>query len=102
LIRRPNYMKTLIRELVQFSLKIRLSRVVRSMLLGMREHFFEKFDWRGFVLQVRAIEGHGEEVTSTSFSLDGKRVVSGSLDKLVKIWDVETGALVRDLPSTTF
>jgi len=53
-------------------------------------------------LQVRTLDGHSSEVTSTSFSLDGKRVVSGSLDKLVKIWDVETGALVRNLPGTTF
>ena len=30
-----------------------------------------------------------------AFSLDGKRIVSGSHDKMVKIWDVETGAKVR-------
>ena len=52
-------------------------------------------------MQVRALDGHTDQVTSTSFSLDGKRIVSGSLDKTVKIWDVETGALVRNLPGTT-
>jgi WD40 repeat protein len=62
----------------------------------------EKFYRRSFVLQVRTLVGHDDEVTSTSFSLDGKRVVSGSLDKCVKIWDVETGALVRNLPGTSF
>ena len=53
-------------------------------------------------MQVRTLVGHDDDVTSTSFSLDGKRVVSGSLDKRVKIWDVETGALVRNLPGTSF
>jgi len=92
-------MKTPIRELVQFSFKITLSRVVRSMFLGMHECFFARsFIGEVLVLQVRTLVGHHGEVTSTSFSLDGKRVVSGSNDKLVKIWDVETGALVRNVP----
>jgi len=38
--------------------------------------------------------GHTGVVNSIDFSLDGKRVVSGSEDTLVKIWDAETGAEV--------
>jgi WD40 repeat protein len=34
-------------------------------------------------------------VTSVAISADGKRVVSGSIDATVKIWDVETGTVVR-------
>jgi len=34
-------------------------------------------------------------VTSVAISADGKRVMSGSNDKTVKMWDVETGAQVR-------
>ena len=38
--------------------------------------------------------GHSDNVWSVAFSLSGKRVVSGSFDNLVKIWNVETGAEV--------
>ena len=43
---------------------------------------------------MRTLEGHTSEVLSVAFSPDGTRVVSGSLDRLVKVWDVETGAEV--------
>jgi WD40 repeat protein len=39
--------------------------------------------------------GHTQEMESVHFSPDGKRVVSGSADKLVKIWDVEMVPEVR-------
>ena len=44
--------------------------------------------------QVRSLAGHSKEVTSVAISADGKSVVSGSWDKTVKIWDVETGTEV--------
>ena len=44
--------------------------------------------------QERTLRGHSEEVLSVAFSRDGKWIVSGSDDTLVKIWDAETGALV--------
>ena len=44
--------------------------------------------------QVRALRGHRGKVTSIAFSRDGKQIVCGSEDKLVEIWDVETGAEV--------
>ena len=40
------------------------------------------------------LTGHSKLVNSVSFSADGKRVVSGSDDSLVKIWNAETGAEV--------
>ncbi len=39
--------------------------------------------------------GHGEGVTSVAFSPDGRNILSGSLDKTLKLWDVVTGKLVR-------
>ncbi|KAJ1471481.1 quinon protein alcohol dehydrogenase-like superfamily [Baffinella frigidus] len=36
--------------------------------------------------------GHASWVQAVAFSSDGKRVVSGSLDTLVLIWNAETGA----------
>jgi WD40 repeat protein len=44
--------------------------------------------------QVRTLTGHSRPVRSVAFSPNGNRVVSGSDDKLVKIWDTETGAEV--------
>ena len=40
------------------------------------------------------VSGHSEEVISVAFSPDGKRLVSGSGDQLVKIWDAEAWAEV--------
>ena len=40
---------------------------------------------------MRTLTGHSDWVRSVAFSPDGKRVASGSDDRLVKIWDTETG-----------
>jgi len=45
--------------------------------------------------QERTLTGHSEMVLSVAFSRDGKWIVSGSTDTLVKIWNAETGAEVR-------
>jgi len=45
--------------------------------------------------QVHTLTGHSGGVWAVAFSPDGDRVVSGSKDRLVKIWDIETGAEVR-------
>ena len=40
------------------------------------------------------LEGHLGKVTSVSFSPDNRKIVSGSADKTLRLWDAETGALV--------
>ena len=44
--------------------------------------------------QERVLRGHSVVVLSVAFSRDGKWIVSGSEDTLVKIWEAETGAEV--------
>ena len=41
------------------------------------------------------LSGHGSEVRSVVFSPDGKMVASGSQDHTVKLWNPETGELLR-------
>ena len=50
----------------------------------------EEFVWNPKCL----VAGHAGPVLSVDFSPDGKHFVSGSQDKLVKIWETKTGAQV--------
>ena len=42
----------------------------------------------------RTLEGHQDWVFAVAITPDGRRVVSGSQDKTLTVWDLETGALI--------
>ena len=43
--------------------------------------------------------GHGGWVTACVFSPDGRRLVSGSFDGALKLWDAETGHEIAGIPT---
>ncbi len=43
--------------------------------------------------------GHRQAVVSLSWSVDGRRLVTGGGDNTARVWDIETGALLRTLSS---
>jgi WD40 repeat protein/energy-coupling factor transporter ATP-binding protein EcfA2 len=47
--------------------------------------------------ELNRLEGHDAPVRSVSFSPDGKTLASGSADKTIKLWNLETGKEIRTL-----
>ena len=45
--------------------------------------------------QTAVLSGHRDSVYCLTFSLDGSLLVSGSFDKTVKLWDVQTGGTIN-------
>ena len=41
--------------------------------------------------------GHSSFINSVAFSPDGRLIASGSYDKTIKLWDVNTGEEIRTL-----
>jgi WD40 repeat protein len=46
---------------------------------------------------LRTLEGHSDSVKGVAMTPDGKRAVSASSDKTLKVWDLETGRALRAL-----
>ncbi len=47
--------------------------------------------WRRHLTELKAVYSHDGAVTSVAFSPDGKSVLTGGLNRIVRIWDVVTG-----------
>ena len=52
-------------------------------------------DAQGPKIEVISQLAHSDPVHSVAFSSDGRRVVSGSQDHTLKLWDVASGKLIR-------
>ena len=42
-------------------------------------------------------KGHSKSISSIAISPDGKNIVSGSIDKTIKVWDFKTGECLNSL-----
>ncbi|HEY9869936.1 MAG TPA: tetratricopeptide repeat protein, partial [Candidatus Obscuribacterales bacterium] len=49
--------------------------------------------------QVKQLKGHLDLVRSVAFAGDGKRALSGSGDQSLKLWDLEAGNEIRNIPA---
>ncbi|KIN98727.1 hypothetical protein M404DRAFT_61478, partial [Pisolithus tinctorius Marx 270] len=49
---------------------------------------------KGWPVEQHVLHGHTSFVNSVAFSPDGKRIVSGSWDETVRVWDVEGGVQI--------
>ena len=45
----------------------------------------------GLMQVLKVLEGHAGSVYSVVISVDGSKIVSGSDDKTVRVWSMETG-----------
>ena len=57
--------------------------------------------WYAMSGEYLQLEGHTEEVTSVSWSGDGKMLASGSIDNTVRIWNATSGKCIQTLRGHT-
>ena len=50
---------------------------------------------------LKMLNGHGSFVTTVAISKDGSKIVSGSWDNTIKIWDVPSGNLLKTFEGHT-
>jgi hypothetical protein len=53
--------------------------------------------WR----ELRTLLGHTDEVNSVAYRPDGRRIISGSCDSTIRIWDAESGRELQTLTGYT-
>jgi WD40 repeat protein len=57
--------------------------------------------WKADAREVKTFLGHSQGVWAVAYAPDGQTLASGGLDRLVRIWDIETGRLLRSLRGHT-
>jgi WD40 repeat protein len=57
--------------------------------------------WKAGAREIKTFRGHSHGVWSVAFAPDALTLASGGVDRLVRIWDIETGRLLRSLRGHT-
>jgi hypothetical protein len=78
---------------------------VIELLEETRASEFRGFEWgywnRLCHFELMTLKGHTDSINVVAFSPDGKRIVTGSLDKTAKVWDAGTGQEILSLNGNT-
>lgn len=57
--------------------------------------------WKGGAEEVRTFMGHSHGIWSVAYSPDGLTLATGGADRYLRIWDIETGRLLKSLRGHT-
>jgi WD40 repeat protein len=57
--------------------------------------------WKAGLRELKTFRGHSHGVWAVAYAPDGQTIVSGGVDRYVRIWDIETGRLLRSLRGHT-
>ena len=57
--------------------------------------------WKAGVRENRTFRGHTHGIWTVAFAPDGQTIASAGVDRLVRIWDIETGRLLRSMRGHT-
>ena len=53
-------------------------------------------------IAARKLEGHEDELYFSCFTPDSRQLVSGGLNGMMRVWDVETGEFVREIDASEY
>lgn len=85
-----------IREDVGGDVKARIDELLQQIQEALKQpenKYNQSLTWQC----IRTLAGHSDTVSSVAISPDGKILASGSLDKTIKLWNLETGNLLATL-----
>ena len=57
--------------------------------------------WKAGAREIKTFRGHSHGVWTVAYAPDGQTLVSGGVDRLVRVWDIETGRLLRSMRGHT-
>lgn len=57
--------------------------------------------WKAGLREVKTFRGHSHGIWTVAYAPDGQTIVSGGVDRYVRVWDIETGRLLRSLRGHT-
>ncbi len=85
------------KELDAFVMAIKAGKILQSQRVSRPEVTNSLQEALNNGSEYNRLEGHDDSVVSMSFSPDGKTLASGSTDKTIKLWNLETGTEIRTL-----